>query len=46
MGGHHTGGVLAAEQVVHTARMSLDQFAPSEDTDRHLLESSMPKPTP
>ncbi len=40
MGGH-TGGVLAAEQVVHTARMSLDQFAPSEDTDRHLLESSM-----
>ena len=40
MGGH-TGGVLAAEQVVHTARTNLEQYAPSEDTDRHLLENSL-----
>lgn len=40
MGGH-TGGVLAAEQVVHTARTNLDHFSPTEDTTRHLLENSM-----
>ncbi len=40
MGGH-TGGALAAEQVVHTARMSLQHFGPAEESSRHLLESSM-----
>ena len=40
MGGH-TGGVLAAEQVVHTARTNLEHFSPSEDTTQHLLENSM-----
>ncbi len=40
MGGH-TGGVLAAEQVVHTARTNLEHYSPSEDTDRHLLENSL-----
>lgn len=40
MGGH-TGGVLAAEQVVHTARTNLEQYSPSEDTDRQLLENSL-----
>ena len=40
MGGH-TGGVLAAEQVVHTARTNLEHFSPSEETTQHLLENSM-----
>jgi len=40
MGGH-TGGALAAEQVVHTARNSLQNFGPADETPRHLLESSM-----
>jgi serine/threonine protein phosphatase PrpC len=40
MGGH-AGGALAAEQVVHTAKTSLEHFSPSEESGRHLLESSM-----
>lgn len=40
MGGH-TGGVLAAEQVVHTARNNLTHFSPQEDTPQHMLENSM-----
>ena len=40
MGGH-TGGALAAEQVVYTARNNLDLFSFSGDTPRQLLESSM-----
>jgi len=40
MGGH-TGGALAAEQVVHTARNNLVNFAPQEDLPQHLLENSM-----
>jgi len=40
MGGH-TGGALAAEQVIHTARNNLENYAPSEESARHLLENSM-----
>jgi len=40
MGGH-TGGVLAAEQVVHTAKTNLAHFSPQEDTPQHMLENSM-----
>ena len=40
MGGH-TGGALAAEQVVHTVRHNLDQFSPSEDCPRKIIESSI-----
>ena len=40
MGGH-TGGALAAEQVIHTSRNNLDHFAPSEESARWLLENSM-----
>jgi len=40
MGGH-TGGALAAEQVIHTARNNLENFSPSEESARHLLENSM-----
>ena len=40
MGGH-TGGVLAAEQVVHTARNNLEHFSPADETARYLLENSM-----
>lgn len=40
MGGH-TGGALAAEQVVHTARTNLQHYAPTEETTRFLLENSM-----
>ncbi|NJD26306.1 MAG: serine/threonine-protein phosphatase [Betaproteobacteria bacterium] len=40
MGGH-AGGALAAEQVVHTAKTSLEHFSPAEESGRHLLESSM-----
>ena len=40
MGGH-TGGALAAEQVIHTARNNLEHFAPSEESARWLLENSM-----
>ncbi|MDR2189273.1 MAG: protein phosphatase 2C domain-containing protein [Azonexus sp.] len=40
MGGH-TGGALAAEQVIHTARNNLENFAPNEESPRRLLENSM-----
>ena len=40
MGGH-TGGALAAEQVIHTARNSLEFFSPSVESPRYLLENSM-----
>ena len=40
MGGH-TGGALAAEQVVHTARNNLDHFSPAEESSHCLLENSM-----
>jgi serine/threonine protein phosphatase PrpC len=40
MGGH-TGGALAAEQVVHTAKNNLDHYAPSDENAQSLLESSM-----
>lgn len=40
MGGH-TGGALAAEQVVHTAKSSLDNFVPEEVAPQRMLENSM-----
>lgn len=40
MGGH-TGGALAAEQVLHTAKTNLDQYAMAEESPRHMLENSM-----
>lgn len=40
MGGH-TGGALAAEQVIHTAKNNLEHFAPDEESPRCLLENSM-----
>lgn len=40
MGGH-TGGALAAEQVIHTARNNLDHFDPTDETSRHMLENAM-----
>ena len=40
MGGH-TGGALAAEQVVHTAKQNLEHFSPADETPQHLLENSM-----
>ena len=40
MGGH-SGGALAAEQVVHTARNCLEHFAPSSESPLHLLEESL-----
>ena len=40
MGGH-TGGVLAAQQVVHTARNNLDQFSARSETPQAMLESSL-----
>lgn len=40
MGGH-TGGALAAEQVVHTAKTNLDQFAVADETSQRMLENSM-----
>ena len=40
MGGH-TGGALAAEQVVHTAKTNLEHFAPAEEVSEQLLENSM-----
>lgn len=36
MGGH-TGGALAAEQVVHTSRMSLEGYSPSRDRSHLVL---------
>ena len=40
MGGH-TGGALAAEQVIHTARNNLDHFLGADECPRRLLENSM-----
>jgi len=40
MGGH-TGGALAAEQVLHTVRENLANFSPSEDSPQKLIESSI-----
>ncbi|AXS80673.1 PP2C family serine/threonine-protein phosphatase [Dechloromonas sp. HYN0024] len=40
MGGH-TGGALAAEQVVHTAKTNLDQFSSADESPQKMLESSM-----
>ena len=40
MGGH-TGGALAAEQVIHTSKNNLDHFAPEEESPRCMLENSM-----
>lgn len=40
MGGH-TGGALAAEQVVHTAKNNLDNYAPSDENAHSMLENSM-----
>ena len=40
MGGH-TGGILAAQQVIHTARNSLEQFSARSECPREMLESSI-----
>jgi serine/threonine protein phosphatase PrpC len=40
MGGH-TGGVLAAEQVIHTARSNLETFSASNEEAAELLEASL-----
>ncbi len=40
MGGH-TGGALAAEQVIHTSRMTLEHFSPADESARCMLENSM-----
>ena len=40
MGGH-TGGALAAEQVLHTAKTNFEHFAPGDESGRWLLENSM-----
>ncbi len=40
MGGH-TGGALAAQQVIHTARNNLDQFSARSECPRIMLESSL-----
>lgn len=40
MGGH-TGGALAAQQVVHTARNNLASFSAREESPRSMLESSL-----
>ena len=40
MGGH-TGGVLAAQQVIHTARNNLDSFSARSESSRTMLESSV-----
>jgi len=40
MGGH-TGGVLAAQQVIHTASNNLGQFSARSEAPRTLLESSL-----
>lgn len=40
MGGH-TGGALAAEQVVHTAKANLENFSLLDESPRDLLENSM-----
>jgi serine/threonine protein phosphatase PrpC len=38
MGGH-TGGVIAAQQVIHTARNNLEGFSARTESARVLLES-------
>lgn len=40
MGGH-TGGALAAEQVIHTSRSNIEHFSPADESARCLLENSM-----
>lgn len=40
MGGH-TGGILAAQQVIHTARNSLEQFSARSECPREMLEASI-----
>ena len=40
MGGH-TGGALAAEQVIHTAKTNLDHFAGPDECPKRMLENSM-----
>lgn len=40
MGGH-TGGVLAAQQVIHTARNNLDQFSARSECPQKMLEASL-----
>lgn len=40
MGGH-SGGALAAEQVVHTARANLERFSAPAETAAELLETSL-----
>ena len=40
MGGH-TGGMLAAQQVIHTARNNLDQFSARSELPQTMLESSL-----
>lgn len=40
MGGH-TGGALAAEQVVHTAKTTLEHFSPSDESAQTMLSNSM-----
>ena len=40
MGGH-TGGALAAEQVVHTAKTNLDQFLGGDESPQQMLRNSM-----
>jgi PPM family protein phosphatase len=40
MGGH-TGGALAAAQVIHTCKTNLDLFSPSDEDAKCLLENSL-----
>lgn len=40
MGGH-TGGVLAAQQVIHTARNNLEQYSVREESAQSMLESCL-----
>jgi serine/threonine protein phosphatase PrpC len=40
MGGH-TGGALAAEQVIHTAKTNLAHFLGADESPQHMLENSM-----
>ena len=40
MGGH-TGGILAAQQVIHTARNSLEQFSARSECPRDMLQASI-----
>lgn len=40
MGGH-TGGALAAAQVVHTSKTNLDHFSPADESPKELLQNSL-----